>query len=233
MEEINSKKDVLVKLPEPETEEQKKKRNRRTFILFMMCLMVVSDVAGILAYLSIKYNKEEDQYHVSEESVSIHNNLLAFVKSVCEDDGHPIPNQIVSVNYQSNQLLISSKNETNEIYVTYDCEGGIETALKVFQKGVPTSEGYSIESALTITDKKELNITTYAEDNNYVGLVSKSLTNQYYISSTYLCTCGSLISIVHQPYDEDGTYLNKLNASKENKLVYDLLYVITFGVEQK
>ena len=233
MEEINSKKDVLVKLPEPETEEQKKKRNRRTFILFAMCLMAVSDVAGILAYLSIKYNKEEDQYHVSEESISIHNNLLAFVKTICEDDGHSIPDQLVGVNYQDNQLLVSSKNETNEIYVTYDCGGGIETALKAFQNSVPSLEGYSIESAFTITNEKQLNITTYVENNNYVGLVSKTLTNEYYISSTYLCTCGSLISIVHQPYDEGGTYLNKLNAPKENKLVYDLLYVITFGVEQK
>ena len=232
MEEINSKKDVLVKLPEPETEEQKKKRNRRTFILFMMCLMTVSDVAGILAYLSIKYNKEESQYYVSEESISIHNNLLAFVKSACEDSDHPVPNQIVAIDYRDNQLLISSKNETNEIYVTYDCDGGIETALKVFQKGVPTSEGYSIESALTITDEKELNITTYAEDNNYVGLVSKSLTNQYYVSSTYLCTCGSLISIVHQPYDEGGTYLNKLSASKKDKFIYDLLHVVIHGIEQ-
>lgn len=232
MEEINSKKDVLVKLPEPETEEQKKKRNRRTFILFAMCLMAVSDVAGLLAYLSIKYNKKDDEYRVSEESISIHNNLLTFIQNACGSE-HPVPTELVAIDYRDNQLLISSKNETNEIYVTYDCEGGIETALKVFQKGVPTSEGYSIESALTITDKKELNITTYAEDNNYVGLVSKSLTNQYYVSSTYLCTCGSLISIVHQPYDEGGTYLNKLNAPKENKLVYDLLYVITFGVEQK
>ena len=232
MEEINSKKDVLVKLPDPETEEQKKKRNRRIFILFAMCLMAVSDFAGILAYLSIKYNKQNNEYHVSQESISIYNNLLAFIQNACGTD-HPHPIDIVAIDYRDNQLLVSSKNETNEIYVTYDCGGGIETALKAFQNSVPTLEGLSIESAFTITDEKQLNITTYAEDNNYVGLVSKSLTNQYYVSSTYLCTCGSLISIVHQPYDEGGTYLNKLNAPKENKLVYDLLYVITFGVEQK
>ena len=226
MEEINNNKDVLVKLLDPETEEQKKKRNRRTFILFMMCLLAVSDVAGILAYLSIKYNKEESQYHVSKESISIHNNLLTFVKTICEDDGHPSPNQIAAIDYRNNQLLVSSKNETNEIYVTYDCGGGIETALSAFQNGVPTLEGYSIESTFTITDEKQLNITTYVEDNNYVGLVSKSVTNQYYVSSTYLCTCGSLISIVHQSYDEGGTYLNKLSASKKDKLVYDLLYLI-------
>ena len=213
-------------------EEQNKKKERRMFALFAMGLMVVSDIAGLLVYLSIKYNKKEDEYHVSEESISIHNNLLTFIQNACGTD-HPTPTDIVAVDYKDNQLLISSKNETNEIYVTYNCEGGIETALSSFQNSVPSLEGYSVESAFTITDEKQLNITTYVQDNNYVGLVSKTLTNEYYISSTYLCTCGSLISIVHQPYDEGGTYLNKLNAPKENKLVYDLLYVITFGVEQK
>ena len=215
-----------------QSEEQNKKKERRMFALFAMGLMVVSDIAGLLAYLSIKYNHKEDEYHPSEESKTIYSNLLTFIQNACSTD-HPRPTELVAINYQDNQLLISSKNETNEIYVTYNCEGGIETALTVFQDGIPSLEGYSVESSFTITDEKQLNITTYVENNNYVGLVSKTLTNEYYISSTYLCTCGSLISIVHQPYDEGGTYLNKLNAPKENKLVYDLLYVITFGVEQK
>ena len=225
MEEINSKKDVLVKLPEPETEEQKKKRNRRTFILFMMCLMAVSDFAGILAYLSIKYNKKDNEYHVSKESISIYNNLLTSIQNACGTD-HPHPTDIVAIDYRDNQLLVSSKNNTNEIYVTYNCDGGIESALNTFQNSVPTLEGYSVESTFTLTDEKQLNITTYVDNNYYVGSVSKSLTDEYYISSTYLCTCGSLISIAHQPYDEGGIYLNKLSASKENKLAYDLLYII-------
>ncbi|MBO4856251.1 MAG: hypothetical protein J5511_02635 [Bacilli bacterium] len=223
-------KNVLVKLPE-ESEEQKKKKERRIFALFAMGLMVVSDIAGLLAYLSIKYNHKEDEYHPSEESKTIYSNLLSFIQNACSTD-HPRPTELVAINYQDNQLLISSKNEMNEIYVTYNCEGGIETALTAFQNSVPSLEGYSVESAFTITDEKQLNITTYVENNNYVGLVSKSISNQYYVSSTYLCTCGSLISIVHQPYDEGGNYPVKLMASKEEKLVYDLLYVITYGVEQ-
>ena len=223
-------KNVLTKLPE-ENNEQNKKKERRIFALFAMGLMVVSDIAGLLAYLSIKYNHKEDEYHPSEESKTIYNNLLTFIQYACGTD-HPRPTELVAINYQDNQLLISSKNETNEIYVTYNYEGGIETALTAFQNSVPSLEGYSVESAFTITDEKQLNITTYAENNNYVGLVSKSLANQYYVSSTYLCTCGSLISIVHQPYDESGNYTNKLNAPKENKLVYDLLHVVAYGLEQ-
>ena len=223
-------KNVLVKFPK-ESEEQKKKKERRIFALFAMGLMVVSDIAGLLVYLSIKYNHKEDEYHPSEESKTIYSNLLTFIQDACGTD-HPRPTELVAINYQDNQLLISSKNETNEIYVTYNCEGGIETALTAFQNSVPSLEGYSVESAFTITDEKQLNITTYVENNNYVGLVSKSITNQYYVSSTYLCTCGSLVSIVHQPYDEGGSYPIKLMANKEDKLVYDLLYVITYGVEQ-
>lgn len=222
-----------VKYNLPNAEEQKKK-NRRITGIFVLLTTIVLDACSLFAYFATLKDKEKKEtYVVSEESKSIHNNLLTYIKTICDDEGHPIPNQIVGINYQDNQLLISSKNETNEIYVTYDCGGGIETALRAFQNSVPSLEGYSIESTFTLTNEKQLNITTYVENNNYVGFISKSLTDLYYVSSTYLCTCGSLISIVHQLYDEGGTYLNKLSASKENKLVYDLLYVITFGVEQK
>ena len=192
MDTSNNNKEITVILPEPETDEQKKRRRKRIIALFVMSIVAVADLSGILAYFATKNNKKEDTYQVSEESISIYNNLLTFIKDACGTD-HSQPSEIVAVDYRDDKLLVSSKNKTNEIYVEYEYVGGIDGALSQFKTGTPTLEGYSIESAFTISDEKQLNIISYAENKTYVGIVSKSLTNQYYLSSTYSCTCGSLI----------------------------------------
>ena len=213
-------------------EEEQKKKNRRITGIFVLLTTITLDICALLAYIAtIQDKKRREQYVVSEESITIHNNLLTFIKTICDDDGHPIPNQIIGINYEDNKLLISSKNDTNEIYVSYTHTGGLEETLSSFKNSVPTLEGYSIESSYVLDNEKELNIGSAILDNQHIGIVSKSITNEYYISFTGLCSCGSMISMVHQPYDEGGNYTNKLNAPKDNKMVYDLLYVIAFGTK--
>ncbi len=220
-----------VKYNLPNAEEQKKK-NRRITCIFVLLTMIVLDACSLFAYFATLKDKEKKEtYVVSEESKSIHNNLLTYIKTICDDEGHPIPNQIISINYQDDKLLISSKNESNEIYVTYDHTGGLEETLLSFKNSVPTLEGYSIESSYVLDNEKELNIGSAILDNQHIGIVSKSITNEYYVSFTGLCSCGSMISMVHQPYDDSGNYTNKLNTPNDNKLVYDLLYVIAFGTK--
>lgn len=208
-------------------EEEQRKKNRRITGIFVLLTTITLDICALLAYIAtIQDKKKREQYIVSEESKVIHNNLLTFIKTICEDDSHPIPNQIIGVNYEDDKLLISSKNDTNEIYVSYTHTGGLEETLLSFKNSVPTLEGYSIESSYVLDNEKELNIGSAILDNQHIGIVSKSITNEYYVSFTGLCSCGSMISMAHQPYDEGGNYTNKLNASKDNKLVYDLLYII-------
>ncbi len=210
-------------------EEDLKKKNRRIAGIFVLLTTITLDICTLLAYIAtIQDKKKREQYVASEESITIHNNLLTFIKSICEDDGHPVPNQIIGINYQDDKLLISSKNDSNEIYVTYDHTGGLEETLLSFKNSVPTLDGYSIESSYVLDSEKELNIGSAILDNQHIGIVSKSITNENYVSFTGLCSCGSMISMVHQPYDDSGNYTNKLNAPKENKLVYDLLYVINY-----
>ena len=224
-----NEKEVMVILPEEETEEDKKKRKKRIIMLLVMMFVLVADIAGILAYFATMkdYHRgdSDTSYVISEESKSIYQNLLSFVKNACGTD-HPKPNQIVAVNYENNKLAVSSKNDTNEIYLTYNHEGGIDDTLSLFKTGVPSLEGYSVESAFYLTNEKELNINNYVVDNQSISLVSKTLTDQYYVSFTYSCSCGSMISMVHQEYDENNNYTNKLSVPKENKILYDLLYVI-------
>ncbi len=214
-------------------EEEQKKKNRRITGIFVLLTMITLDLCALLAYTAtIQDKKKRKQYVVSEESITIHNNLLTFVKTICEDDGHPVPNQIIGINYQEDKLLISSKNDSDEIYVTYDHTGGLQETLLLFKNSVSTLEGYSIESSYVLDNEKELNIGSAILDNQHIGIVSKSITNEHYVSFTGLCNCGSMISMVHQPYDDGGNYTNKLNAPKDNKLVYDLLHVVAHGLEQ-
>ena len=229
MEQTNNQ-EVKYNLP---NEEEQKKKNRRITGIFVLLTTIVIDVCSLLAYFATLKDKEKKEtYVVSEESKSIYNNLLTYIKNICDDEGHPIPNQIIGINYQDDKLLISSKNDTNEIYVTYDHIGGLEETLLSFKDSVPTSSSYSIESLFELDNEKELNIGSAILDNQHIGIVSKSITNEYYVSFTGLCSCGSMISMVHQPYDEGGNYTNKLNAPKDNKLVYDLLHVVAYGLEQ-
>lgn len=215
-------------------EEEQRKKNRRITGIFVLLTTITLDICALLAYIAtIQDKKKREQYVVSEESIAIHNNLLSFIKTICEDDSHPIPNQIIGINYQEDKLLISSKNDSNEIYVTYNHTGGLEETLLSFKNSVPTLEGYAIESSYVLDNEKELNIGSAILDNQHIGIVSKSITNEYYVSFTGLCSCGSMISMVHQPYDEGGNYTNKLNAPKDNKLVYDLLRVMAYGLETK
>ncbi len=210
-------------------EEEQKKKNRRITGIFVLLTTIVIDVCSLLAYFATLRDKDnKETYVVSEESKSIYNNLLTYIKDICDDEGHPIPNQIIGINYQDDKLLISTKNDTNEIYVTYNHTNGLEETLLSFKDSVPTSSSYSIESLFELDNEKELNIGSAILDNQHIGIVSKSITNEYYVSFTGLCSCGSMISMVHQQYDEGGNYTNKLNAPKDNKLVYDLLYVISF-----
>ena len=218
-----------VKYNLPNEEEQKKKKRRITGI-FILLTTIVIDICSLLAYFATLKDKEKKEtYVVSEESKSIYNNLLTYIKNICDDEGHPIPNQIIGINYQEDNLLISSKNDTNEIYVTYDHTGGLEEILLSFKNGVQSLEGYSIESSYVLDNEKELNIGSAILDNQHIGIVSKSITNEYYVSFTGLCSCGSMISMVHQTYDDSGNYTNKLSTPKDNKLVYDLLQVISFN----
>lgn len=229
MEQTNNQ-EVKYNLP---NEEGQKKKNRRITGIFVLLTTIVIDVCSLLAYFATLKDKEKKEtYVVSEESKSIYNNLLTYIKDICDDEGHPIPNQIIGINYQDDKLLISSKNDTNEIYVRYDHTGGLEETLLSFKDSVPTSSSYSIESLFELDNEKELNIGSAILDNQHIGIVSKSITNEYYVSFTGLCSCGSMISMVHQPYDDSGNYTNKLNAPKDNKLVYDLLHVVAYGLEQ-
>ena len=223
MEQTNNQ-EVKYNLP---NEEEQKKKNRRITGIFVLLTTIVIDVCSLLAYFATLKDKEKKETHVvSEESKFIYNNLLTYIRNICDDEGHPIPNQIIGINYQEDKLLISSKNDTNEIYVIYDHTGGLEETLLSFKDSVPTSSSYSIESSYVLDNEKELNIGSAILDNQHIGIVSKSITNEYYVSFTGLCSCGSMISMVHQPHDDSGNYTNKLNAPKANKLVYDLLYVI-------
>ena len=111
-------------------EEEQKKKNRRITGIFVLLTSITLDICALLAYIAtIQDKKRREQYVVSEESITIHNNLLTFIKTICEDDSHPVPNQIIGINYQDDKLLISSKNDSNEIYVTYDHTGGLEETL--------------------------------------------------------------------------------------------------------
>ena len=214
-------------------EKEQKKKNRRITGIFVLLTTIVIDVCSLLAYFATLKDKEKKEtYVVSEESKSIYNNLLTYIKNICNDEGHSIPKQIIGINYQDDKLLISSKNDSNEIYVTYDHTGGLEETLLSFKDGIPASSSYSIESLFELDNEKELNIGSAILDNQHIGIVSKSITNEYYVSFTGLCSCGSMISMVHQSYDDSGNYTNKLNAPKDNKLVYDLLHVIAYGLEQ-
>ena len=226
----NNNQEVKYNLP---NEEEQKKKNKRITGIFILLTMIVIDICSLLAYFATLKDKEKKEtYVVSEESKSIHNNLLTYIKTICDDEGHPLPNQIIGINYQDDKLLVSSKNDTNEIYVTYDHIGGLEETLLSFKNSVPSLEGYSIESSYVLDSEKELNIGSAILDNQYIGIVSKSITNEHYVSFAGLCSCGSMISMVHQPYDDSGNYTNKLNAPKDNKLVYDLLHVVAYGLEQ-
>ena len=228
MEQTNNQ-EVKYNLP---NEEEQKKKNRRITGIFVLLTTIVIDVCSLLAYFATLKDKEKKEiYVISEESKSIYNNLLTYIKNICEDESHPIPNQIIGINYQDDKLLISSKNDTNEIYVRYDYTGGLEETILSFKDSVPRTSSYSIESLFELNNEKELNIGSAILDNQHIGIVSKSLTNEYYVSFTGLCSCGSMISMAHQLYDEGGNYTNKLNAPKDNKLVYDLLYVIAFGTK--
>lgn len=228
MEQTNNQ-EVKYNLP---NEEEQKKKNRRIVGIFVLLTTIVIDVCSLLAYFATLKDKEKKEtYVVSEESKSIFNNLLTYIKNICDDEGHLIPNEIISINYQDDKLLVSSINDTNEIYVTYNHTGGLEETLLSFKDSVPTSSSYSIESLFELDNEKELNIGSAILDNQHIGIVSKSITNEYYVSFTGLCSCESMISMVHQPYDDSGNYTNKLNAPKDNKLVYDLLYVIAFGTK--
>lgn len=218
--------EVKYKLP---NKEELKKKNRRITSIFVLLTTITIDLFGLLAYVvTVKDKQSREKYVVSEEAKAIYTNLLTFIKEACEDNSHPIPNEIIGINYQDNKLLVSTRNETNEIYVTYNHTGDITSAISAFQNSVPSIEGCEIESAYEITSDKELNIGSSILDNQYKGIVSKSITNDYYVSFTGLCSCGSMISMVHQPYSDSGNYTNKLNAPKDNKLVYDLLYVINY-----
>ena len=229
MEQTNNQ-EVKYNLP---NEEEQKKKNRRIVGIFVLLTTIVIDVCSLLAYFATLKDKEKKEtYVVSEDLKSIYNNLLTYIKTICEDESHPIPNQIIGINYQEDKLLISSKNDSNEIYVRYDHTGGLEETLLSFKDGVPTSSSYSIESLFKLDNEKELNIGSAILDNQHIGIVSKSITNEYYVSFTGLCSCESMISMVHQPYDDSDNYTNKLNAPKDNKLVYDLLHVVAYGLEQ-
>lgn len=228
MEQTNNQ-EVKYNLP---NEEEQKNKNRRITGIFVLLTTIVIDVCSLLAYFATLRDKEKKEtYVVSEESKSIYNNLLTYIKYICDDEGHQIPKQIIGINYQDDKLLISSKNDTNEIFVRYDHTGGLEETLLSFKDSVPTSSSYSIESLFELDNEKELNIGSAILDNQHIGIVSKSITNEYYVSFTGLCSCGSMISMVHQPYDDSGNYTDKLNTPKDNKLVHDLLYVIAFGTK--
>ena len=229
MEQTNNQ-EVKYNLP---NEEEQKKKNRRITGIFVLLTTIVIDVCSLLAYFATLKDKEKKEtYVVSEESKSIYNNLLTYIINICDDEGHPTPKQIIGINYQDDKLLISSKNDTNEIYVTYDHTGGLEKTLLSFKDSVPTTSSYSIESLFELDNEKELNIGSAILDNQHIGIVSKSITNEHYVSFTGLCSCGSMISMVHQPYDDSGNYTNKLNTPKDNKLVYDFLHVVAYGLEQ-
>lgn len=228
-----NEKEVLVILPEEETEEQKKKRNKRIIILLIMAFVLVGDIAGILAYFAIKRENRrgnsDTPYVISEQSITIYDNLLTFINNACGTD-HPKPNKIVAINYQDNKLVVSSVNDTNEIYVTYNHTGGIDDTLSVFSYGVPSLQGYSVESLFTISDDKAVNAGNYTMDGYRTGVVSKSITDNYYISFTGLCSCGAYKSLVHTEYIDSGIYENVLSAKQEdNKTIFDLLYIITNG----
>ena len=231
MEEQESKsKETLVILPEPENEEDKKKRRKRIIMLLVMMFILVADISGILAYFATMkdYHKGDSDtpYVISEESVSIYQNLLTFVKNACGAD-HPKPNKIIAINYSEDKLLVSSTNDFNEIYVTYNHSGGIENALNVFTNGVPSLEGYSVDSIFTVSNEKTVNCENYTMDGYRKGIVSKSLTDNYYISFTGLCSCGAYKSLVHTDYVDSGVYENILSVKQEdNKIIFDLLYII-------
>ena len=231
-------KEVQVILPEQETEEDKKKRKKRIIFLLVLMFVLVSDVAGILAYFAMMNNYHKgssdnnSEYVISEESTSIYNNLLTFINNACGTD-YSHPTDIVAINYEDNKLLVSSKNDTNEIYVTYNHTGDISSALAVFTDSVPPLVGYSIESSYTISGDKPLNDSNYVRDDVHKGIVTKSITDKYFVSFTGLCTCGAYKSVVHQPYSDDGVYDKIITAKQEeNKILFDLLYIVTNGLEE-
>lgn len=232
----NNIKEVQVILPEENEEENKKKKKRLVILLVMLCVLV-GDVAGILAYFATVNNyhsggNSDSGYVISEESTSIYNNLLTFIKNACGTD-YPHPTDIVAVNYQDNNLLVSSKNDTNEIYVTYTHEGGITSALSEFTNNAPSLIGYSIESAYTISEDKPLNDSNYVRDDEHIGIVTKSITNKYFVSFTGLCNCGAYKSVVHQEYNDEGIYDSVITAKQEeNKVLFDLLYIVTNGFDE-
>ena len=236
MEEKDNDKEIQVILPEDETEEDKKKRNKRIIILLIMMFVLVADLSGILAYFATmkdyqKNGEEDNNYVIAEESVSIYHNLLTFVKNACNEDGHPVPSNIVAINYQDNKLLVSSKNDTNEIYLTYNHTGDINSAIALFTDSVPSLSNYSVESTFTISEDKAVNCERYTMDGYRSGIVSKSLTDNYYISFTGLCSCGAYKSLVHADYVDGGVYENILSVNQDNKILYDLLYVILNEIE--
>ncbi len=228
MDEENNQ-EVKYNLP---NEEEQKKKNRRITGIFILLTTIVLDACSLFAYFATLKEKEKNEtYLVPEESKSIYNNLLAFLKNICEADSHPVPNEIVAVNYQDDKLVVASKNDINEIYVSYDCGENITSFLDIFQKGIPSLEGYSIESSYVLTNEKEINIDQSILDNQYKSIISKSITNDYYISFTGFCSCGSMISMVHQQYDEAGNYTNKLKVGKDNKTLFGLLYFFSVWQE--
>ena len=106
MEQTNNQ-EVKYNLP---NEEEQKKKNRRITGIFVLLTTIVIDVCSLLAYFATLKDKEKKEtYVVSEESKLIYNNLLTYIKNICDDEGHPIPNQIIGINYQDNKLLIYSK----------------------------------------------------------------------------------------------------------------------------
>ena len=235
MEEQDNNKEIQVILPEEETEEDKKKRKKRIIVLLIMMFVLVADLSGILAYFATMkdYHKgsQDTNYVIAEESVSIYHNLFSFIKNACNTDGHPIPTDIVAINFQDNKLLVSSKNDANEIYVTFNHTGDINSAIALFTDGVPSLSNYSVESTFTISDEKTVNCENYTMDGYRSGIVSKSLTDNYYISFTGLCSCGAYKSLVHADYVDSGVYENILSVNQDNKILYDLLYVILNGIE--
>lgn len=233
-EQEKNNKEVMVILPEPENEEDKKKRRKRIIMLLVMMFILVADIAGILAYFATMkdYHRgdSDTSYVISDESKAIYDNLLTFVKAACGTD-HPKPNKIVAINYQDNKLVVSSTDDVNEIYVTYNHTGNIDSAINVFSTGVPSLEGYSVESIFTVSNDKTVNCERYTMEGYRKGIVSKSLTDNYYISFTGLCSCGAYKSLVHTEYVDSGIYENILSVDQDDKVLYDLLYVILNGIE--
>ena len=221
----NNNKEVKVILPKQEDEEEKKKRKKRFLLLLIGMIVIVADISGLLAFITIqdainKRNSSEEQpYVVKEETKTIYNNLLAFF-DVAGEGLHPTPNKLVSVTFKDNRLYMVGVNDTNAIVVNRLTEkDNITDALALFSNSVPSIGDSSIESSYTLDPNTEVNLECHEK----VGYVYTSLTSQKYIACTYYTVENYIMSLPHQEYSPIGVYTNIDSATPEdNPLVYDL-----------